>query len=571
VTKEDNTNLLSTDKTIDRIPIPEAGRRVFWDADSIRKDKSDATRCSVITPMTEDGYKRYLEQEGVDTEDIVFVNFDDPYDTIFPVHIALYDKKQLNLLEYFEVTYKNDESLIYIHPSTGKLVAYYKSDIGKVTDEMVDMGFGDPIGRKKVQKPICTKYITNGVEILKESEVPGGMIPIIPVYGKRSFVDGVEYFEGLYQLTKDPQRLIDMMMNYMADMVAFNPVPKPEFDPREIQGLEGYHDEANQRNLTYVLRNKSFVDEDGTQHEFPLPSYTRPTEIPPQINALLSACMEFVTLNTSPGVTEDAFDTNASGEALKQIAKEIDIFSYIFLDNFAEAMRRDGQVWSAMNSEVMDTEREVTITNVDGTTTKGRVNELIFDADSGEMVKLNQVHKNTFHVSYDVGPSYQTKKEKTVQNLENLLGQLQPGDPSHQIVLMSLLANIDGQGLEDINKYARFSLLSMGLPGFEPQNDEERQYIEGLQQQAAQQANQPDPLQQLAESETIKNYAQAKKEETQTIKAAADAELSRAKTAETYAGIDANERQNLMQAMQLLANFMNMSQNNQEPPQQASL
>lgn len=562
VTEDEDDNPLNTNKVIRRMPIPEAVRRVFFDANSLRLDKSDARRCSVINTYTEKGYKQFLKENDIDLDTVAFTSFDDPYHSYYQYHYPLdfFDRKRLNLLEQFRITSEPETVLIYINPQSGEPVGFYKSEISDVMDDLVEAGFGDPVNTKKVMRDVCTKYITNGVEILKETRVPGGMIPIIPIYGERNFIDGVENVEGLYQLTKDAQRLIDMQMNYLAELVAYSPVPKPEFDPREIEGLEGYHEDANDSNLAYVLRNKVFT-ENGETINFPNPTYTQPPQVPPSVAQLLELSTAFIQQNTNPGLTEDSFNTNASGEALKQLAKQIDILSYVFIDNYAEGMRRDGEVSAAMTAEIMDTPRQVTMQNQDGTTQTAMVNESVFDAETGQMVTLRRVHQNKFYVSYDVGPSYQTQKEATVATLKDLLNNL-GSDPQDQqikqIVLMGLLSNIEGQGLEPINRYARFNLLSQGLPGFEPETEEEEQFVEQLRQAQAQQDQQQGPEQQWIQSEIMKNMTEMQNNAADSAKKQADTQLTRAKTVETYAGIDANERQ---QYLDVLANLLNMSQN----------
>lgn len=559
ITEDEDDNPLNANKVIRRLPIPEAVRKVFFDSNSLRLDKSDAKRCSVITSFSESGYRNFLIENDIDPDEVTFSSFDDPYHSYYRYHYPLdfFNQNSLNILEQFRISEESDTAFIYIHPVTTEPVAFYKSDIKNIIDDLSAAGFGEPVQKKKVKRPVCTKYITNGVEILKESIVPGGNIPIIPVYGERNFIDNVENVEGLYQLTKDAQRLIDMQMNYLADMVAFSPVPRPEFDPREIEGLEGFHNDASDNNLAYVLRNKTYT-QNGETIQFPNATYTQPTVVPPAVANLLELSTGFIKENTNPGLTDDAFNTNASGEALKQIAKQIDVLSYVFIDNHAEAMRRDGEVYASMAADLFDTPRVVSLTNQDGTSDSAVINETVFDAESGAPVVLKRIHKNKFHVSYDVGPTYQNKKEMTVQSLTDLHNNLPEGDQTKQIVLMALLSNIEGEGLESINKFARFNLLSQGLPGFEPQNDEEEQFVAQLQMEAQLQAQQPNPLQQLAESETIRNMADASNKEADTAKKVADTELTQAKTIETLSGIDQKERQ---QYLDILANLQNLVQN----------
>jgi hypothetical protein len=52
------------------------------------------------------------------------------------------------------------------------------------------------------------KYVLSGAKVLEDSGyIVGKHIPIIPVYGKRWFVDNVERCCGHVRLAKDAQRL----------------------------------------------------------------------------------------------------------------------------------------------------------------------------------------------------------------------------------------------------------------------------------------------------------------------------------------------------------------------------
>ena len=76
------------------------------------------------------------------------------------------------------------------------------------------------------------------------------------MYGERSFVEGEEYWEGITRLAKDPQRLRNFQMSYLADIVSRSPRPKPIFTPEQIQGFEPMYEESGaDNNYPYLLQN----------------------------------------------------------------------------------------------------------------------------------------------------------------------------------------------------------------------------------------------------------------------------------------------------------------------------
>lgn len=549
-------NLVNTDQEVKREPIPEAIRKVFWDADALMADKSDAKRCSVIHEFTRSGYEDFLEENEIDTDKIIYVSFDKPYQSIYeqfngaslyPFFNSEYEK--LTVLEFYSIESKMETHYIY-RREDGSLYSMKKQE----ADQQINTN--EPEGTKRVRVARCYKYLTNGIEILKRTEVPGGKIPIIPVYGERNFVNGKENFYGIVKAAKDPQKLLNSCLNYLANMMMFSPVPKPEFDPRELEGINPQFHEggANNSDYAYVQRNKYYTDdESGQVLDFVNATYTRSPEIPTSVAQLMQILPQLTDNILNPGVTEESFDTDASGVALQEIKEVIGMMTFIFLDNFAEAMRRDGEVWAAMKSAITDTERNVIVTNADGTTGKERVmqEEMSVEFDQFGEIQINQNYRNDirnakFNVYYDIGPSYQSQRSAVLGNLKELFATLPDGHPVKDVVMLNILSKQDGEGMDEINQFARYSLLEQGLPGFEPQNEAEEEFVNKMMQE---QSEQTDPMQELVEVEKQKvqiqslesaskaklNEEKAKTEQFNRLQKLAETELTKAEAAEKEA------------------------------------
>ena len=62
------------------------------------------------------------------------------------------------------------------------------------------------------------KEILNSSEMcIRDRRIPGEHIPLIPVYGRRSFVDNQERIEGQAAKAMDAQRLENLMVSMIAD------------------------------------------------------------------------------------------------------------------------------------------------------------------------------------------------------------------------------------------------------------------------------------------------------------------------------------------------------------------
>lgn len=546
--EENNYDALDTNLVVRREPIPEALRSVFFDANARMADQSDAKCCSVITAFTKDGYERFLEDNNIALEECGFTSFDQPYESIYEVFngfrtaYMLFNnrEKTMSILEFFNIEEKKQVYYLYID-AEGEIVSMTK-------EEAKASGMGEPLRKKELIERECWRYVTNGIDVLKRDRVPGGMIPIIPVYGERNFVKGTENFYGIVKAAKDPQCLINSALNYVATLVMYSPIPKPEFDPREIEGVEHYHEgSANAANLAYRLRNKYVADDkSGTLLNFHQATYSQPASVPPAVATLLQTLPSLTDSILNPGLTEDAFNTQASGVALDKVVEQLGIQTYLYLDNFAEARRRDAEVWAAMNAEILDTRREVVTTNADGSTSVVVVNDPVYDLsqiDDKERIvggRRNAITGRRFNVYYEVGPSHLSKHDATVENLRQLYVDLSDGDPMKKVVQLMIVSMSNGEGMSEVKKYARYELLSMGLPGFEPRSDEEKAFIEMLMQAKQGEAQQGDPMSNMLAQQVMterlkaesKAAADAAKIEIDIQKAQAEIRLDNAKAEE---------------------------------------
>jgi hypothetical protein len=353
-------------------------------------------------------------------------------------------------------------------------------------------GAPEPFRKKKVKVKCCKKYVTNGVKVLKESVVPGGMIPIIPIFGERNFCNGVENFYGIVKAAKDPQVLFNASMNYTASLMMRSPHQKPVIDPREIEGYDEWNT-PNDPNHAYMRKNKTFADSDGVNKQF-MPEYTQPPQVAPAVAQLQQGLLPIMDMILNPGVTEDSFDSNMSGVAFDKVEKQIGILRYIMLDNYGDSMLRFAEVYAAMVCDTYDTPRKVVVTNRDGTTAMKKVNEETFDAALGASIIKNELKGAKFSAYSKIAPSHQTERDSALANLKEIYSSyVDPNQPMAQLTLLQILSMQDGDGLEDLNKVARFQALQMtmqmGIP-LEPKTKEEEEYVMQLQQQA-QQPEQP--------------------------------------------------------------------------------
>jgi hypothetical protein len=79
---------------------------------------------------------------------------------------------------------------------------------------------------REVDYPVVTCYLTNGYEILDETEWPGTRIPRYPAFGHELYVGGQRYFKSLITDALEPQRMLNYHESLNVEAIALAPTPK---------------------------------------------------------------------------------------------------------------------------------------------------------------------------------------------------------------------------------------------------------------------------------------------------------------------------------------------------------
>jgi hypothetical protein len=247
-------------------PIYDADSTVFFDLDAKRQDKSDARVCYVLTAMTRDAY-------------IAEWN-DDPSSWPKEIHQYEFDWATPDMV-YVAEFYRVEEAseLIRIFQNIDGEEERY-SERAFADDEELETML-DAIGtievrQKRVKRRKVHKYIMSGSGILEDAGyIAGSEIPIVPVYGKRWFIDNIERCMGHVRMAKDAQRLKNMQLSKLGEISALSTVEKPLFAPEQVAGFEMMWAEDNLKNYPYLLLN-TVTDANGNETLAGPIGYTRP-------------------------------------------------------------------------------------------------------------------------------------------------------------------------------------------------------------------------------------------------------------------------------------------------------
>jgi len=373
------------------------------------------------------------------------------------------------------------------------------------------------------------KYIMSGGGILEDcGYIAGKHIPVVPVYGKRWYVNNVERMAGFVRYAKDAQRLKNMQLSLLAETSALSPIQKPILHPEQVMGHEIMWQQDNIKNYPYLLINP-ITDAEGN----PVPGgpvgMTQPPQIAPAMAALLQLTeqdMAEILGNTSQA---DKMVSNISAQAVEMIQQRTDMQAFIYMSNFAKAMRRCGEVWLSMAKELYHEEGR----KMKGLGEMGDVEGIELGkpliSKEGKLEKLD-LSRAELDVYADVGPSFTSRRDAMVRQIAGMMQFVQ--DPADAKVLTALmLFNMDGEGLGDVREFYRKQLVQLGA--MQPSEAD----LEAAQQ--AMEGAQPDPQAELIAAITAKEAALAEKAQADTAYTIARTEGEQADTLKTLSDIGA--------------------------------
>lgn len=550
ITEYEDQDPTSNNQVIRRVPIHEACTHVVWDSNSKQMDKSDAMHCTVINAMSRDGWKAFAEKNGFDEDEMP--SFQNPdMNWLFPWLTS----DVVYVGEYYEVEEKKETAFIYQDPLTGEPVSYFQRDIKDVIDELADKGM-IKVAEKKVKRRRVYKSIVTCTSILKNREpIAGEHIPIVPVFGEWSFAGDKEVYEGVVRLTKDGQRLRNMIMSFNADIVARTPKKKPIFWPEQIEGYEYMY--GGNDDYPYYLLNRT--DENNGDLPVQPISYMENPEVP-QANAyMLEAATNSVSLVATMGVDAEAANGQVAFDTVNQLNMRADLETFVFQDNLATAMRRDGEIYQSMVNDIYDVPRQVMMTLEDGTEKQVQLLTQAVDYQTGTVVTLNDI-RGRYECYTDTGPSFQSMKEQNRAEIQELLAKVPPGTPEWQMLLLQYFTLFDGKGVEVMREYANKQLVMMGLK--KPETPEEMQMVE----QAQQQPEQPSAEQMQAQGVLLTGQAdllnaQVKQQQLQVDAAKVESanQLNQAKIAEIFNNMDLDKQAAFRDFLNLMQKAQNES------------
>ncbi|HCZ5072234.1 MULTISPECIES: portal protein [Salmonella] len=538
-------------------PVYDPSRSVWFDPDAKKYDKSDALWAFCMYSLSPEKYEAEYGKTPPASLDVT---------TMTSWEYDWFEPEVVYIAKYYEVRKESVDVISYRQPITGEIATYDSDQIEDIEDELALAGFQE-VARRSVKRRRVYVSVVDGQNFLeKPRRIPGEHIPLIPVYGKRWFIDDIERVEGHIAKAMDPQRLYNLQVSMLADSAAQDPGQVPIFDPEQVRGLEKHWEDRGKKRPAFLVA-RAPRDKSGNPIGPAAPgSFTPAPQLSPAIATMLQLTSADIQEVTGSSQAMQQMPSNIGQETVNNLMNRADMASFIYLDNMAKSLKRAGEVWLSMAREVYGSEREVRVVNEDGTDDIALMNAQVVDSQTGRVVALNDLSTGRYDVTVDVGPSYTARRDATVSVLTNVLSTMLPNDPMRPAIQGIILDNIDGEGLDDFKEYNRNQLLTSGI--VKPRNEKEQQIVMQAQQAAA---NQQNPEMVLAQAQMVAAQAEAQKATNETAQtqikaftAQQDAMESQANTVYKLAQARNIDDKAVMEAIRLLKD-VSESQQSQIP------
>ncbi len=418
---------------------------VKFDSAAVERDRRDAEWAFVEETMPEDAFKRRFPEADL-------ASFDDDKECQ-----DWRDAGKIRVAEYW-----------WKEPVTRELLALSNGDVvdGEEVDEETLSAAGISVLRRRtIESHKVMSVLTNGHEFLNDpTEFPSKFIPIIPVWGEITNIDGEDYWQGMVRPAKDQQRLHNTHRTAVVEAVAKTSKAPYILKMKWIKGLESFWKRANAEDYPYLP-----VSDEADE----LPKRSPPPDIPAALIQL--ANMDSDDIKAATGIYDaslGARGNETSGVAIGQRKQQGAVATFHYQDNLSYAMRYQYEIFIDMIPRVYDTPRVVRILGEDGGAKWKQLYQEVIDPETGETHVLNDISKGKYDVTITTGPSYATQRVEAVDTFAQLAGQIGSSFPAiGPLLAYQVVQNLDLPGSEEVATALRKQLVAQGL--MEPKEGEQ--------------------------------------------------------------------------------------------------
>lgn len=529
----DDEDMESDEQRIFVDPIYNAYNSVIWDSNAKLSDKSDAKHVTYL-----EGMERHAAEEKYG---------EDVSSAFTPNDRRRFTWNSGNMVwiaHFYECHEKKDVAIRFESP-LGRKMCLYKDQVKDNLDELLDGGFVE-VSRKKVKRKQVFKTVVGGAGVIEERRrIAGKMLPIIPFYGYRTYVDGEEYYFGITRKYKDANRLYNMAASSIGEAAATTQKDMPIFTGDQVEGREKQLSEMHLGEYNYAVINPVIDEATGNSSPIGPVGQWNASRVDPNNAAVVDLAQNFIQNGTGSNPTQIE-EAQVSGVAVDKLKQILDANTIILRENIKKGFIRAGLVYQSMAEEVYDSPRTEYIQNVDGTDRAVQLYKPAMNEKTGEPEYQNTLSGKKFLCSVDAGASYRTQRRESLEALKEIAQLAKDAGMGEylQFIFAEMIELVDGAGLQDLKEFNRFKMLVSGMR--KPESDEDKAILE---QQAA---NRDESQQRLMNAMEQQAIGEAMNSQASAVEKQTKARLNIVKAAEIEAGIDTSRYQAVTDRMKAI-------------------
>lgn len=410
---------------------------VVYDPASMKYDRSDAEWCFVVSRISkEEHIRRYGKESVISRLDFATMGENNPA----PGWIAVGDSNELiQIAEYWVREYRKDTLLLL----TDSELPVWKSDLTPEQYKTFEKKGSIRRTREDSKCKVC-RYIINGAEILEKGDWLGSTIPIVPVWGREAVVDGVRRTYSLIRMAKGPQKLVNLYVSNIAELIAM--MPKAPYEAPNGSIAENHLNAW--RDAGFDPKAILFYNQYDPDTNAPLNRPERVVNEPP-IQAVTIALQQAIEgIKAAMGIYDasmGARSNETTGIAIERRKKQAEIVNLHFSDNEARSRKRIGEILIEVIPQIDKPGDTVPIRHVDGKTELVPIGKPYRHPKTGETVTHN-LTSGDYGLAVSTGPTYDSQRAEIY---ERDLALIQ-ADPTLMYVFGDqMLAADDAPGAEE--------------------------------------------------------------------------------------------------------------------------
>lgn len=377
---------------------------VSVDPEATQPDFSDQNYCLVDDWMRKDEFdKKHPKMKGKSAGGPII----DPSDNM----TAWFKEGFVRLSEYY---YREEVEVEIAELRNGRIITdgadAYDEDQQKEAKRIWSLAEkGGHIVRKRTARTWVVKWAKLSYHDVIEGpyRMPGTMIPVAPVIGKRIEGDQDTLTYGLIRFAKEPKRMENLWASAATERVGVASKAPWLVTPEMIKGHESQWRNANRGLPAYLLYN---------------PDATTPGAKPDKDTGATMPVAEIQMLRETREIVKGSIglhdaavgkDTNKqSGRALLALEQQANIGNFVFTANLRLAVSYIGRCLVEWIPVIYGNGRRITVRMENGDTDTIDINRV---DEEGNL--LNDMRDGEFDVNVTTGPAYMTLRQQAAESM----------------------------------------------------------------------------------------------------------------------------------------------------------